>query len=210
MADAPKPKLTLPRLLQSAHVFAHAMNAGLEEVAPGTKTTGKKLEELFLKDWLDAEFTYTKGNRASGVDIPSLNVDLKTSDTKKLQGDSPKANAAEKFYGLSYSLLLFPQKKRADGRYEFMQPVHIPRECTSDKDATTRLSQLLDGGASLRELRAFLFGFDLGLSDVEASELAKRFLQERPPIGWLGLSRLDRWRVRYGQSLVQPLQPLAA
>jgi len=74
------------------------------------KAVGTYLEHKF-QNYLKKKYQFDMGNSASGIDFPSLGVDIKVTSITQPQSSCPFKSARQKVYGLGYNLLVFVYKK---------------------------------------------------------------------------------------------------
>src|SRR5690242_2133776 len=101
MASAPLPVLTIEALKTSAGRFAKDTQAAVVPELFGI-TDGKAVGAfvaLGFRALLETEYRVAFGNAASGLDFPSLGVDLKTTSLSQPQSSCPFQHASEKVYG---------------------------------------------------------------------------------------------------------------
>ena len=67
------------------------------------KAIGTYLEHQFAA-YLSANYNYQQGNSASGIDFPTLQVDMKVTSIKQPQSSCPFKSATQKIFGLGYHL----------------------------------------------------------------------------------------------------------
>ena len=60
-----------------------------------------------LIPWKSKKYDFDGGNSASGIDLPELEVDIKTTSINQPQSSCPFKSARQKIYGLGYNLLVF-------------------------------------------------------------------------------------------------------
>src|SRR5260370_32927147 len=65
------------------------------------KAVGTHIELLF-NNYLKEEFTYTQGSAATGIDFPSLYVDLNVTSIRQAQWSCPFRPSEQKGYDLEY------------------------------------------------------------------------------------------------------------
>src|SRR5260370_38375550 len=75
------------------------------------KAVGTHIELLF-NNYLKERFTYAQGSAATGIDFPSLDVDLKVTSIRQPQSSCPFKSAEQKVYGLGYFLLILVYDKK--------------------------------------------------------------------------------------------------
>ena len=108
-----KSPLTVQKLCDEAAAFAETESKcgepGLYGVTDG-KRVGTCLEHKFM-DHLQSNYVFNKGNSASGIDIPDLGVDIKTTSIRQPQSSCPFESPHQKIYGLGYHLIIFVYAK---------------------------------------------------------------------------------------------------
>jgi hypothetical protein len=95
------PALTIDILLAEAALFSVAESGHNEPSLFGIdngKTVGTYLEHKFVAHLMD-KYSFVGGNSASGIDIPSINVDIKVTSIKQPQSSSPFKDPRQKIYG---------------------------------------------------------------------------------------------------------------
>ena len=81
------------------------------------------------------------GSSAKGIDLPSVDIDIKVTSIKQPQSSCPFKDAKQKIFGLGYNLLVFvydkiddPQTKTA--HLNFVSCSLISKERTADYTTT--------------------------------------------------------------------------
>ena len=111
-----KEELSIERLLTEASDFAEVESKYDEPALFGVtdgKAVGTYLEHKFTS-YLMERYSFGAGNSASGIDIPSLNVDIKVTSIRQPQSSCPYKSARQKIYGLGYHLIVFVYEKTDD------------------------------------------------------------------------------------------------
>lgn len=202
-------QLTVDDLLREARLFAEAESLHAEPALFGVtdgKAVGTYLEQKF-KAWLATQFTFEQGNSASGIDLPGLGVDIKTTSIRQPQSSSPFKAARQKIYGLGYSLLVFVYDKTDDasvraGRLHIGSVIYIDARRTADYQTTTGIRRILENGGNADDLVAFMAERNLPIDyDIEAPRLAEEIMQRPPELGYLTISNALQWRLQYGHAL---------
>jgi len=101
--------LTIELLQADAAAFARVESTYPEPTLFGVtdgKAVGTYLEQKFQAH-LQTKYEYTRGNSATGIDFPGLDVDIKVTSIRQPQSSCPFKSASQKIYGLGYSLLVF-------------------------------------------------------------------------------------------------------
>lgn len=207
-----KPALTIEILLAEAASFSAAESAHEEPALFGVtdgKAVGTYLEHKFTA-YLMEKYSFAGGNSASGIDIPSVNVDIKTTSIKKKkpQSSCPFKSARQKIYGLGYNLLVFAynkvdDEKRRTARLDIKHTIFIELERTGDYQMTKGLREILERDGNAEDLIAFMQDCRLPIDDIEAQNIAELLLRNRPEQGYLTISTAFQWRLQYGHAIQQ-------
>ncbi len=169
------------------------------------KAVGTYVEQAFHKYLLD-RYAYSRGNSASGIDLPELGIDIKATSIRQPQSSCPFRDASQKVYGLGYHLLIFVYEKfdqhdlRA-ARLSFHHVVFVARERTGDYQTTYGLKGILSRNGNKDDIVAFLEERNLPLDEIGREALADRILREPPEIGYLTVSNALQWRLQYGRAI---------
>ena len=205
----PQP-LTISVLQSEAALFAVRESAhfepGLFGVTDG-KAVGTYLEHKF-QTHLAAQFAYTRGNSAKGIDFPELGVDIKVTSIRQPQSSCPFKSASQKIYGLGYSLLVFVYDKHDDpaqqaARLDLRHTVFVSAERTADWQTTSGLRRLLENQGNRDDILAFFLERMLPVDEIEAHALAEQVLRQPPELGYLTVSNALQWRLQYGRVIEQ-------
>lgn len=97
-----QPLLTIENLCNEAAKFAETESIYDEPTLYGVtdgKATGTYLEHKFTA-YLAQNYSYQSGNSAAGIDLPSLEVDIKVTSIKQPQSSCPFKSATQKVFGL--------------------------------------------------------------------------------------------------------------
>jgi hypothetical protein len=199
-----KPRLTLARLKTAATAFAATESLQDEPALYGVtdgKAVGTYLEHKF-RTCLTERFDFQQGNSAKGIDIPSLNVDMKTTSVRQPQSSCPFKSARQKIFGLGYALLVFVYDKSDDhqaktARLDIQHVVFVDADRTGDYQMTRGLCDILDSDGNQDDLVAFMGDRLLPVDDIEAARIADELLATRPKIGYLTISNALQWRLQY-------------
>lgn len=111
-----KPQLTIEALRAEAAAFAEVESKYDEPALFGLtdgKAVGTYLEHKFTS-YLVENYSFGNGNSAKGIDLPSLNVDIKVTSIKQPQSSCPFKSARQKIYGLGYHIIIFVYEKTDD------------------------------------------------------------------------------------------------
>lgn len=141
-------ELTIDLLLREAAMFAEYENVHDEPTLYGVnngKAIGTYLEQKFTR-LLGTNFHFALGNSASGIDLPGLRVDVKTTSINKPQSSCPFKSPRQKIYGLGYHLLVFVYEKsdndaRRTARLTIRHVIFVDQSRTADFQMTQGIRQ---------------------------------------------------------------------
>lgn len=209
-ARAAKPTLTLDSLQAEAREFSNEQSKHREPKLFGVtdgKAVGTYLEGKFVTRLL-AKYAFETGNAAKGIDLPGLQLDIKTTSIKQPQSSSPFTSARQKIHGLGYSLLVFVYEKRDDQKSKtatlnILHTILVDKSRTADFQMTRGLLQILDNEGNEDDLVAFMRDKMLPADDVESTRLAQEVLKTRPNQGYLTISNALQWRLQYKRVIDQ-------
>lgn len=201
--------LTVDALCHEAAAFA-AREATHPEPNLYGVTDGKAVgtyAEAKFKIYLGERYRFDGGNAARGVDLPSVNVDLKVTSVKQPQSSSPFKSARQKVYGLGYSLLVFVYDKNDDAvsktaTLNFLHTIYIDKDLTADFQITKSILEILKNGGNEEELLALMLDRNLPLDhEIEAPKLARELISTPPKQGYLTMSNALQWRLQYTRAI---------
>ncbi|RLD56293.1 MAG: restriction endonuclease [Bacteroidetes bacterium] len=203
-----KKELTIKDLINSANVFCEQEtkyeNKELFGVTDG-KAVGTYIEHKF-KEFLNNSFELDNGNSARGVDLPApeINTDIKVTSIKQPQSSSPFKDAKQKIYGLGYNLLVFVYEKNDNQENEtailnFKSCSFISKERTADYTTTFRLIEMVNDGANVEDIIAYLNDKNIPADDITLNQIAEQIIKNPPKQGYLTISNALQWRLQYGR-----------
>lgn len=199
-------ELDLYALQSEASLFAKSFVSAAHSSLFGTtdgKAIGSYIQHAF-DEWLLKKYTFEKGNKASGLDFPALNVDLKVTKASQPQSSCPFKSASQKVFGLGYHILLFVYNdfiSAESPNFSFLHVLFIDQSRTSDHRLTSLINQYKNAGCTKEELVALFNDRNLPLDDIGASALAERVLNNDVPVGYLTISNAQQWRLQYGRAI---------
>lgn len=196
--------LTLSHLIAEARIFCKQKHhhKNLFGVTDG-KAVGTFIEHLFVKH-LDTHYDTVQGNSASGLDLPSLNVDIKVTSMRQPQSSCPFQSARQKLYGLGYHLLLFVYDKKDNAKRKiselnFVRCTFIDQHRTADYQTTRGILDILTRNGNRDDVLAFLSDRNLPGDEITYNALVDEILQRPPKLGYLTISNALQWRLQYGR-----------
>lgn len=207
---AKKPPLTIPDLQATASEFAAVESLHGEPTLYGVtdgKAVGTYLELKFRTCMLE-RFTFVEGNAASGIDLPELLVDLKTTSIRQPQSSCPFKSGRQKVFGLGYSLLVFVYEKTDDhdaktGRLDIQHVIFVDAPQTGDYQMTRGIHEILDRDGNIDDLMAFMADKNLPVDEIELRRIAEEVIANPPPQGYLTVSNALQWRLQYARVIAQ-------
>lgn len=202
--------LTIEALINEASKFAEIESIYDEPILYGVtdgKAVGTYLEHKFTT-YLAVNYEYDQGNSASGIDIPGLGVDIKVTSIRQPQSSCPFRSAAQKIYGLGYSLLVFVYEKFDDhaskiGRLDMQHTIYVDKARTADFQTTTGILDILNRNGNKDDILAFIAERNLPVDEIGAHQLADRIISEPPIQGFLTISNALQWRLQYSRVIQQ-------
>jgi hypothetical protein len=205
-----KKPLTVADLQVEAAAFAQQESTHAEPQLFGVtdgKAIGTYVEHKF-QAYLALKFAFAECNSASGIDFPSLDVDMKVTSISQPQSSCPFKSPRQKVFGLGYSLLVFVYEKRDDpasktGTLDFQHVVFVEAPRTADYQMTTGLRQIAQNNGNEDDIIAFLTDKNLPVDSIEASEIAQAVLNSPPEVGYLTISNALQWRLQYSRVIAQ-------
>ena len=201
-----KKNLDIQNLQKEAKIFSEIESEHDEPSIFGStdgKAVGTYLEHKF-KNFLAEKYAFENGNSASGIDLPSLEVDIKTTSIIQPQSSCPFKSARQKIYGLGYNLLVFVYKKEDNqetktSRLYILHTIFVEKHRTADFQLTTSINKILDNGANEDDIIALFQDKNLPVDEMTAATLSKEILSNRPRIGYLTISNALQWRLQYSR-----------
>jgi hypothetical protein len=201
-------KLKIKDLISCAKSFCEqeskTPNSELFGVTDG-KAVGTYIEHKF-KNFLLTQYELKIGNSASGVDLPSseINTDIKVTSIKQPQSSCPFKNAQQKIFGLGYNLLVFVYDKQDDAKtktalLDFVSCSFIEKDRTGDYQMTTSLQQMINNDANTEDIYAYLNDKNIPADAATLMQMAEQILKNPPKIGYLTISNALQWRLQYGR-----------
>lgn len=205
-----KTKLTIIKLQKDAAKFAEIETSYDEPSLYGVtdgKAVGTYLEHKFTA-YLADRYDYQHGNSASGIDLPSLGVDIKVTSINQPQSSCPFKSASQKVFGLGYHLLIFVYEKYDDhenktGRLNMQHTIFVAKERTADYQTTKGLLEILERDGNKDDIVAFIIERNLPVDEIGADQLAEQILKSPPLQGYLTISNALQWRLQYSRVIEQ-------
>ncbi|MBV6395169.1 MAG: hypothetical protein HFACDABA_00740 [Anaerolineales bacterium] len=202
------PKLTIQSLCKEAATFSAAQSRTPEKSLFGVtdgKAVGTFLEHKF-REYLKSRYQFDEGSSASGIDFPSLSVDMKVTSIRQPQSSCPFKSARQKVYGLGYSLLVFVYDKVDDNRKKtatlnILHTVFIEAERTADFPTTRDLRHILENDGNRDDVFAFLSDKNLPLDEIGLNKLTDEVMSNPPIQGYVTISNALQWRLQYNHAI---------
>lgn len=198
--------LKLDNLAEAAKDFCQQESGNYKAELFGVtdgKAIGTMVEHAF-QEYLAGRFDMSKGNSANGLDLPSVNTDIKVTSISLPQSSCPFKDSKQKIYGLGYNLIVFVYEKHDDGRQRkgmlnFLSCTLIEACRTADYQITTGLNRIIDNNGNADDIFAFLSDHKIPADEVTLMNMAKDILNNPPQTGYLTISNALQWRLQYGR-----------
>ena len=199
-----KEKLTKEKLIEEAKAFCVAEsilpNKDLYGVTDG-KAVGTYIEHKF-QEHLSERYELTVGSSAKGIDLPSVDADIKVTSIKQPQSSCPFKDAKQKIFGLGYNLLVFVYDKADDpgtktAKLAFVSCSFVSKERTADYTTTRILNEMKKVKANAEDIVAFLEGIRIPADEITLKQLAEQILTTEVVAGYLTISTALQWRLQY-------------
>ncbi len=199
-----KQNLTIENVIIEAKTFCIAQsktpNTELYGVTDG-KAIGTYIEHRF-QQYLADKYDLKIGSSAKGIDLPSVDIDIKVTSIKQPQSSCPFKDAKQKIFGLGYHLLVFvydkiddPQSKTAN--LNFVSCSLVAKERTADYTTTFRLREMVKDKANVEDIIAYLNDKNIPADEITLQQLAEQILKTPPNQGYLTISNALQWRLQY-------------
>lgn len=201
-----KETLTIDSLINEAKRFCAAYSGvyttELFGITDG-KAVGTFVEHLF-QQFLDDRYDLAVGNSANGLDLPSVNTDIKVTSIKQPQSSCPYKDSKQKIWGLGYNLLIFVYNKYDDsktmmGMLDFVSCSFVDKSRTADFQTTTGIHKIISNQGNQDDIFAFLVDHSIPGDEVYLYKMAREILDNPPQIGYLTISNALQWRLQYGR-----------
>lgn len=171
------------------------------------KAVGTYLEHKFTA-YLVQNYNCQVGNSASGIDLPTVEVDIKVTSIRQPQSSCPFKSATQKVFGLGYHLLVFVYDKYDDpenrtGRLDMQHTIFIDKSRTGDFQTTRGILDILGRDGNKDDIVAFIMERNLPVDEIGADQLADTILASPPNQGYLTISNALQWRLQYGRVIQQ-------
>lgn len=201
-----KQPLTVERLQKCAKEFCAQENGAYKKELFGItdgKAVGTFVEHAF-QEYLSSRYDLSVGNSASGLDLPSVNTDIKVTSIRQPQSSCPFKDSKQKIYGLGYNLIVFVYQKTDDakrrkGKLDFVSCSFIDAERTADYQTTTGLNAIIENNGNADDVFAFLCDHKIPADEVTLMAMAQDILNNPPKIGYITISNALQWRLQYGR-----------
>lgn len=165
------------------------------------KAVGTFIEHRF-QERLAERYTVEVGSSARGIDLPSVETDIKVTSARQPQSSCPFRSARQKIYGLGYNLLVFVYDKQDDHQnmsavLRFVSCAFIDKSRTADYQTTRGILEILRRDGNKDDIIAFLADRNLPGDEIVYNNLAEEILQSPPVLGYLTVSNALQWRLQY-------------
>ena len=165
------------------------------------KKIGTYIEHRF-QEFVSKKYEIEVGNSARGIDLPSVETDIKATSIAQPQSSCPFRDARQKVFGLGYNLIIFVYEKKDTATtctLDFKSCAFVESAKTADFTTTKRLREMIDDGANKDDIIGYLTDKNLPGDDIVYSELADEILANKPEQGYLTVTNAMQWRLSYGR-----------
>ncbi len=199
-----KPRLTINDLIKEAANFCkqqtNVNHVELIGVTDG-KAVGTYVERKF-KSFLLSQYDIELGSSASGIDLPSsdINTDIKVTSIKQPQSSCPYRSSRQKIFGLGYNLIVFVYDKvdtETTCTLNFINCTYIDMHRTADFTTTKRLREMKKDGANKEDIISYFVDKGIPGDEITHSTLADEVINKTPNQGYLTISNALQWRLQY-------------
>jgi len=197
-------KMDIEDMKNEAKKFGEIMSSENHRILIGVndgKKIGTYIEHRF-QEFASKKYDIEVGNSAKGIDLPSVQTDIKSTSIVKPQSSCPFKNARQKIYGLGYNLLVFVYEKKDTATtctLNFRLCTFVEAARTADFTTTKRLREMLEDGANKEDIIGYLTDRNLPGDDIVYSDLADEILTHKPEQGYLTVTNANQWRLSYGR-----------
>lgn len=195
-------ELTITHLIHEAQRFSQIMSSQNHLELIGV-TDGKKVGtyvEHCFQSYLRKRYSMTVGSSAFGIDLPSVNTDIKTTSITKPQSSCPFKSARQKIFGLGYNLLVFVYSKhdtRNSCTLKITHCTYIEADRTADYALTALIRRMLSISPNKDDIIALLYDRNIPGDEITYNDLADEILAYPPNQGYLTISNALQWRLQY-------------
>jgi hypothetical protein len=198
--------LTIESLCSEAAIFSAIESIHPQPTLYGVtdgKAIGTYLEQKF-RLYLKNKYDFIEGNSASGIDFPSLLIDIKVTSVRQPQSSCPFRSARQKIFGLGYGLIIFVYDKTDDstnrtGTLKIVHTIYVSAARTGDFQMTRGIRHILANEGNKDDLTAFMIDRNLPVDEIELSNIADEIITNHPIQGFLTISNALQWRLQYGR-----------
>ena len=202
--DEMKRKLTIKELCTSARLFCEQESGMMRKELFGVtdgKAIGTFVEHEF-QSFLEQHYVLEAGNSANGLDLPSVNTDIKVTSITQPQSSCPYKDSRQKIYGLGYNLIVFVYQKKDNvrtkkGSLEFVSCVFVDAKRTADYQLTRTLLEIVNNNGNEEDVYALLNDRRVPGDETTLALLAEEIVRNPPMQGYLTISNALQWRLQY-------------
>ena len=199
-----KRKLTIKELCTSARLFCEQESGMMRKELFGVtdgKAIGTFVEHEF-QSFLEQHYVLEAGNSANGLDLPSVNTDIKVTSITQPQSSCPYKDSRQKIYGLGYNLIVFVYQKKDNvrtkkGSLEFVSCVFVDAKRTADYQLTRTLLEIVNNNGNEEDVYALLNDRRVPGDETTLALLAEEIVRNPPMQGYLTISNALQWRLQY-------------
>lgn len=187
----------------AADFVVRIQNNRIEELVGVTdgKAVGTYLEHHFKTFLERRSIANDWGNSAHGIDLPTINTDIKFTSVKQPQSSLPYRDSKQKIFGLGYNLIVFVYHKddSLNLNVTFPSVSFISKERTADYMLTKNIRTALSApiNANEEDIYALLKDRNLPGDDITYNQIVTEIMSNIPQQGYLTISNALQWRAQY-------------
>lgn len=201
-----KKRLTLKALQEVAKLFCQTESGVFYPELYGIndgKAIGTFVEHRF-QGILSQSYSMPTGNSAHGLDLPSINTDIKVTSITQPQSSCPYRDSRQKVYGLGYNLIVFVYRKEDDSLHKksalhYVSCTYIDHSRTADYQLTNSLLATIKNHGNIDDIFALLCDRQLPGDEITLMRLAEDIMHTPPQQGYLTISNALQWRLQYNR-----------
>lgn len=193
-----------------SHSFSSAPHNDLRGITDG-KAVGTYVEHKFQEFLVERRVVRREGigSSAKGIDLPTLDIDIKVTSIRQPQSSSPFRSFKQKIEGLGYSLILFVYEKTDTATECYIKLVatrFIPKERTADWQTTKGILDIIDREGNSDDIFAFFVERMIPVDETTLLHYAQDILAHPPLLGYLTISNALQWRLQYKRVITNVLE----
>lgn len=191
-------------------IFSSTPHNELKGITDG-KAVGTYVEHKFQEFLVSRGIVRREdiGSSAKGIDLPTMDIDIKVTSIKQPQSSSPFRSFKQKIEGLGYNLILFVYEKADTATECYVKLIatrFISKERTADWQTTKGILDIIKRDGNSDDIFAFLVERMIPVDDATLVQYAEYILAHPPLLGYLTISNALQWRLQYKRVITKDLE----